>query len=111
MMQCDLLAVSSDTEQMPLVVLEAMDAGLPVASVDVGDVRRMVAPENRPYVIGYDADLLGRSLAELVASPATRRMVGEANRRRARSVYTVPRMAGAWDDLIQSLVADRTGHG
>lgn len=110
-MQCDVLALSSDTEQMPLVVLEAMDAGLPVASVDVGDVRRMVAPENRPYVIGYDADPLGRSLAELIASPATRRMVGEANRRRARSVYTVPRMAGAWDDLIQGLVADRTGHG
>ena len=42
-MQCDMLALSSDTEQMPLVVLEAMDAGLPVASVDVGDVRCMLA--------------------------------------------------------------------
>jgi glycosyltransferase involved in cell wall biosynthesis len=110
-MQCDVLALSSDTEQMPLVVLEAMDAGLPVASVDVGDVRRMVAEENRPFVTPVDAGALGEALARLVASPETRRRIGEANRRRAHSVYTVPRMAGAYDRLIQDLVSQEVGHG
>ena len=36
----DMFSLSSDTEQMPLSVLEAMAAGLPVAATAVGDVRR-----------------------------------------------------------------------
>ena len=43
----DLFALSSDTEQMPLSVIEAMAAGLPVVGTDVGDVRLMLAPEMR----------------------------------------------------------------
>lgn len=42
----DVFALSSDTEQMPLTVIEAMGAGLPIAATDVGDVRAMVSSEN-----------------------------------------------------------------
>ncbi|MDB5445445.1 MAG: hypothetical protein JWQ97_762 [Phenylobacterium sp.] len=104
-MQCDVLALSSDTEQMPLVVLEAMDAGLPVASVDVGDVRAMVSRENRPYITAVNTADLSRALALLVGGPATRRVVGEANRRRVRDIYTLPRMAAAYEDLIRRTLA------
>lgn len=100
-MQCDVAALSSNTEQMPLMVLEAMDAGLPIASVDVGDVRRMVTPENRSFITPLSDQALGAALAELVAKPAMRRAIGEANRQRARSIYTLPRMVEAYDALIQ----------
>ena len=52
--QFDIFALSSDTEQMPLSVIEAMASGLPVVSTDVGDVRLMVASENIPFVTGLD---------------------------------------------------------
>jgi glycosyltransferase involved in cell wall biosynthesis len=35
---------------MPLSVLEAMAAGLPVAATDVGDVRAMLAEANGAFV-------------------------------------------------------------
>ncbi|MGH6975916.1 MAG: glycosyltransferase, partial [Stellaceae bacterium] len=35
----DVFALSSDTEQMPITVLEAMAASLPIAAVEVGDVK------------------------------------------------------------------------
>jgi len=44
----DVFALSSDTEQMPYSVLEAMAAGLPLVTTDVGDVKRMLAEDNAP---------------------------------------------------------------
>ena len=81
----DVFALSSDTEQMPLSVLEAMAAGLPVASTDVGDVRWMLAEENASYVVEKSAASLGSALLALLAKPST---IGLANRRRAEAQFS-----------------------
>jgi glycosyltransferase involved in cell wall biosynthesis len=77
----DLFALSSDTEQMPYSILEAMACGLPIAATDVGDVARMVVRENRPFIVppGDDASLAKAMLA-LIRDPAARRSIGGANR-------------------------------
>jgi glycosyltransferase involved in cell wall biosynthesis len=106
--QCDILALSSDTEQMPLAVLEAMDAGLPVASVDVGDVRRMVSAENRPFVVGRTPQALGCALAALVDDAELRRRIGAANRVRAAEAYDARSMVRAHRELLEAL-AGRAG--
>jgi glycosyltransferase involved in cell wall biosynthesis len=104
-MQCHVLALSSDTEQMPLVVLEAMDAALPVVACDVGDIRRMVAPENRPFLTPPDDAALGRALAALVNEAGLRFVIGQANRRRQRAVYALPPMIEAYGALFERLTA------
>jgi glycosyltransferase involved in cell wall biosynthesis len=76
----DVFALSSDTEQMPLSVLEAMAGGLAVAATDVGDVRAMLAEANGPYVVKRDDEALAGALAGVLADAQT---VGAANRRRA----------------------------
>jgi glycosyltransferase involved in cell wall biosynthesis len=50
----DIFALTSDTEQMPYTVLEAMASGCAIAATDVGDVKRLVAEENAPLVVGRD---------------------------------------------------------
>ncbi len=104
-MQCDLLVVSSDTEQMPLVVLEAMDAALPVASFDVGDVRSMLSPENRPFVVAHSTLALTAAIGRLVEDPKLRRTVGAANRARAAEVYDADSMICAHRRLLEQLAA------
>mgnify|MGYP003393796813 CR=1 FL=1 len=84
----DLFAISSDTEQMPLSVLEAMAAGLPICGTDVGDIGRMVAPENASFLVppAHEAEF-ATALERLIADPAQRTAVGAANRARAFSTY------------------------
>lgn len=97
----DLFLLGSDTEQMPLAVLEAMAAGLPVVATAVGDVPEMVAAENRPFVLPpSDERGLAEALARLAADPALRRRLGDANRLRARAVYDETRMVEAWRILL-----------
>ncbi len=103
----DILGLSSLSEQAPIAVIEAMAAGLPVASLDVGDVAAMVAPENRPF-IARDAAALRDALTRLAADAALRRSVGEANRRRAHELFEERDMIAAYAALYGRSLGDES---
>ena len=102
----DILALSSQSEQAPIAVIEAMAAGLPVASPDVGDIAAMVSEENRPF-IAADEEGFRAALAALVSDPALRRSVGEANRRVAAERFDESTMVGAYENLYGRALAGR----
>ncbi len=96
------LALSSDTEQMPTAVLEAMAAGLPVVSTDVGDVANMVSEPNRSFVTPLTPEPLANALVKLLASPDLAQEIGEENRRRVRQVYDQERMFAEYEALFMN---------
>jgi glycosyltransferase involved in cell wall biosynthesis len=96
----DAFALSSDTEQMPLSVIEAMAAGLPVAATDVGDVAAMVADENRAFVTPLDDAALAQAIVVLARDRVLREEVGAANRAKAEAEFGQSAMVAAWERLF-----------
>jgi glycosyltransferase involved in cell wall biosynthesis len=111
----DLFALSSDTEQMPLTVLEAMACGLPVVATDVGDIAHMLHPDNRPFLAprGEVALFAARLASLLQADPSERAALGAANRRHCAAHFDRQSCYRAWVDLYEDVfgLRERCGHG
>jgi glycosyltransferase involved in cell wall biosynthesis len=96
----DLFALSSDTEQMPIALLEAMACGLPVAATDVGDVSAMLPGEQAQFVVPTaDEEGLGAALARLGGDRDLRSRLGQRNHARVRERYTRNSMLAAYEEL------------
>jgi len=101
----DGLAMSSDTEQMPIAVLEAMSMGLPVVSTDVGDVKNMVGSENQRWVTPLgDEPAYMAALMELAKSPGERARLGQANREKCLRDYDLGVMVNAYLELYSQVL-------
>jgi glycosyltransferase involved in cell wall biosynthesis len=97
----DVFALSSDTEQMPNTLLEAMAAGRAVASVDVGDVKSMLCRENAEFVVPRDdAAAFTAAMTALLRDPAKRAELGRCNRERAVAAFSQQRMFEAYAGIF-----------
>ena len=74
----DVFALSSAYEGLPLVLLEAMAASLPVVSTDVGGVKDVVT-DNGILTESGSEDQLKDALLRLMEDPVLRRKMGEAS--------------------------------
>ncbi|HEY0044427.1 MAG TPA: glycosyltransferase [Allosphingosinicella sp.] len=96
----DIFALSSDSEQQPISLIEAMAAGLPCAATSVGDIPAMVAPENRPLIVPpQDEAALAAALDTLAGRADLRAALGSANRAKAAAEFDEGAMIAAYARL------------
>ena len=97
----DVFAITSDTEQMPNTVLQAMAASRPVAAVDVGDIAANLSPENRKMVVAREDEAsFVEMLDRLLSDAPLRKSVAAANRRHVLANYSLDKMVAAYGALF-----------
>ena len=101
----DIFALSSKSEQQPIALMEAMAAGLPVASTPVGDVAQMIAPENQILISeDWNPVQLRDRIETLASMPEVRASLGKANQARARALFDEKTMIAAYAALYSEAV-------
>jgi glycosyltransferase involved in cell wall biosynthesis len=92
----DIFVLPSESESLPLSIIEAMRAGLPVIATDVGGVSELVTNGVTGHLTPCsDIPSLRERLRELIASPQDRCRMGRLGRLRYERDFKLETMVGA----------------
>ena len=106
----DIFVLSSDYEGLPLVILEAMSAGLPVVATDVGGVGEVVSDGISGFLVNRgDARGLSEKLTRLIDDEDLRREFGQNGQRIYRDQFTEERMCEQTLAVYQTLIGGNSG--
>ena len=105
----DVLVQPSRADNLPLAILEAMAAGLPVVGTRVGGIPELVADGETGLVVEPEnPTALAAALDSLASSPARRAELGEAGRARAAELFSPEVVARRTVALYRELCGSST---
>lgn len=104
----DLFVLSSRDEGLPVSIMEAMLAAVPVVATDVGSIREEVADGETGLVVPKeDPEALAAAINELMADPARRARMGARSREIALERFTIDATVERYCDLYDRLLGSR----
>jgi glycosyltransferase involved in cell wall biosynthesis len=111
MSAADGYVLSSAWEGMPVVLLEAGAAGMPIVATAVGGNGEVILDGKTGLLVPpRDSQALAKAMMTLaVLSPTERHRLGQRAREHIEAHYALPRIVDLWEDLYQELAGRRTG--
>jgi glycosyltransferase involved in cell wall biosynthesis len=102
----DAYVMSSAWEGMPMVLLEAAAAGLPIVATKVGGNREVVVDEESGFLVPpRDHEALGSAMVRLSDLPEARRhSLGQRGHEHVRSHYGLDRLAEQWEEIYRRVL-------
>lgn len=104
MQEFDLFALSSDTEQLPIAMLEAMAAGIPVVTTRVGDVAQVLPPAAQACIAVADDAAFADTLLSVVDQRPMWPVWAAAGREQVRQHYSIDHMLNQWQSLFDGRI-------
>ena len=84
----DIAILCSDNEGIPLTLIQASQAGLPIVSTDVGSVSDIVIDGVTGYLTDVSSEGLIQGISTLLENPELRHAFGKAGQERAREFFS-----------------------
>lgn len=103
----DAFVLSSLWEGLPMSVLEASAASLPVVATNGAGTAEAIQPGTTGFIVPVgDAAALSRAMAELMALPSLERIaMGASGRQFVEDNFSLPRVVDRWEALYAGLLA------
>jgi len=105
---CDLVLSTSENEGMPVALIEAQLAGLPVVATDVGAVSEVIQSGVTGLVVPTDNAALLQAVTKIIKSSDKGKAMGKAGAIRARKLFSIDQMVAAHVDLYRSIDLSRS---
>ncbi len=99
----DIALLTSDNEGIPLTLIQAAQAGLPIVATEVGSISDIVIHEGNGYLTDTSPAALADALEKLIIDPVLRQIMGEAGRDRSQRYFSLAKMSADHTELYQHL--------
>lgn len=100
----DVILLSSRTEGTPMVLLEAMQAGTPIAAFSVGGVTELLEGGRCGLLaVPGDVEGLARQAVRVLNEPGLRASLTAAARTRSSGRYGIEQCAARWESLYRAV--------
>jgi glycosyltransferase involved in cell wall biosynthesis len=88
----DIAILTSDNEGIPLTLIQAAQAGLPIVAPAVGSISDIVENDVTGFLSAPQAGAMASALSTLVTDSALRSKLGAAGKARAHQYFSLERM-------------------
>jgi rhamnosyl/mannosyltransferase len=105
----DLYCLPSEGEIFPVSILEAWSAATPILVSDIPPLRELVTRTGGGRAVQRDADVLARSINELLAAPEELASMGERGFAAWKRDFTVEAIAGWYAEEYARVVGEHNG--
>lgn len=100
----DIVILCSDNEGIPLTLIQASQAGLPIISTNVGSVNEIVIDGETGLLVEANTQKLIQAVNELLSDPLKMAQFGLAGKARAKSHFSLAGMIQAHEDLYSQAI-------
>jgi glycosyltransferase involved in cell wall biosynthesis len=104
----DVLVLPSDSEGLPLSILEAMSCGLPCVATRVGGIPEVISDGQNGILIPVrDPDRLVEAILKILLDPTIRESMGKRSRERILENYSLEKIAIQTSTLYQKVLQEK----
>lgn len=103
LIQADCFILFSKNEGLPISIIEAMRAGLPIISTRIAGIPELVEDGRNGYLINTDISELKNTLINIIYNKTNLLSMGKESKNKFKSIFTQSHMISSYCDIFKSI--------
>jgi glycosyltransferase involved in cell wall biosynthesis len=106
--ECDVFALPSRREGLPIVILEGLHAGRPIVASDLACLQGVLADGETAVLVAPDSpEALARGLDHVLSDRGAAKAMARLGQEKARREFSIERAAASYIDVYERIMKER----